>query len=88
MNEETPNGWREKGKKLGGTLQNRTVGFLITAFGLVAGLAWNDAISGLIQNIFPLAKDTLLAKFFYAAVLTIVIVLVSVSLDRSDKENS
>jgi len=57
--------------------KERTMGYIITAFGLVAGLAWNDAIKSLIEYIFPLSPNILLLKFIYAILITLVVVLIS-----------
>lgn len=56
----------------------KAAGYLVAALGLVAGLAWNDAISALIIEIFPIAKNTILAKFVYAIILTILVVVASI----------
>ncbi len=69
-------------------LREKTVGYMVAALGLVAGLAWNDAISALIKELFPLDQGSLVAKFVYAAVITVAIVLGSMQLVRigsSDK---
>ena len=55
----------------------QTIGYILTAFGLVVGLAWNEAISALINKLIPLGKDGLAAKFIYAVVVTILVVVVS-----------
>lgn len=47
-------------------LRGRTLGYVSAALGLVAGLAWNDAIRAAIETIFPLSKDTIMVKFLYA----------------------
>ena len=57
-------------------IKGRTIGYISTAFGLVAGLAWNEAISSFINVLFPVAKNSVWIKFGYAIVLTIVVVLV------------
>lgn len=54
--------------------------------GLVAGLAWNEAIKSLIDYLFPLSKNTLLAKFSYALIITLIVVLVSIYLSRLFKK--
>jgi hypothetical protein len=51
--------------------------YLLAGFGLVAGLAWNDAIKALIDYIFPQGGETVVAKLIYAGVMTVVVVLVS-----------
>lgn len=55
---------------------------LITAaFGLVAALAWNDAIQTLFRAVFG-TQGNLAAKFFYAIVVTVVMVVVTIRLGR------
>jgi hypothetical protein len=63
-------------------IRGRAVGYISGAFGLVAGLAWNEAIVGLINVLFPLSKNSVLAKFVYAIILTVVVVVVVMNLDR------
>jgi hypothetical protein len=63
-------------------LRERTLGYILTALGLVAGLAWNDAIKALIEYVIPLGNGTLLLKFIYAIVVTIAIVIAIVNLSR------
>jgi len=55
----------------------KVAGYIVAAFGLVAGLAWNEAIKALIEHIFPISKDTLLAKFIYAIAITIFVVIIA-----------
>ena len=52
-----------------------------TAFGLVAGLAWNDAIQKLIDSVMG-AGDALTGLFIYAIVVTIIAVVVTIILAR------
>jgi hypothetical protein len=55
---------------------------LVTAgLGLVAALAWNDAIQELFKVIFG-TQSTLLAKFLYAALITVIIVYITIKLGR------
>lgn len=63
-------------------VRERTLAYVVAALGLVAGLAWNEAINTLIAQYFPLSKDTLIAKFVYAGVITIIVVTVSSTLVR------
>ena len=58
-------------------VRTQTVGYIATAFGLVAGLAWNDAIKAFIENIFPLGSGSLWAKFIYAVIITIFVVVIT-----------
>ena len=55
----------------------KVIGYIVAAFGLVAALAWNEAIKALIDKIYPLGENSLPAKFFYALIITIVVVIVS-----------
>jgi len=64
-------------------------GYILAAFGLVAALAWNDAIKILIEYFFPLKRNTVLIKFTYAILITFIVVIISIYLKRllSDKDN-
>ncbi|MDO8620594.1 MAG: DUF5654 family protein [bacterium] len=73
---------KEEGKALRREVRERTLGFITGGLGLVAGLAWNDAIKALIEYIFPLGKDSIPAKFVYAVLISIIVVALSVYLVR------
>jgi len=61
-------------------IRQRTIGYILTAFGLIAGLAWNDAVKSLIEYFFPFDKDTIFIKFIYAVLITFILVILSVYL--------
>jgi len=63
-------------------VKEKTLGFIITAFGLVAGLAWNEAIQSLIKSFFAVDKDSIWVKFLYAIIMTVLVVLVTIYLAR------
>jgi energy-converting hydrogenase Eha subunit A len=63
-------------------VRGRTFGYISAALGLVAGLAWNEAISAMIDAIFPLSKDTVWVKFLYAIIVTVAVVILIKYLDR------
>lgn len=67
--------------------RGKLVGYISAALAFVAGLAWNDAISALIKYLFPLDTNSLLAKFLYATILTIIITIVIVYLERLSEED-
>jgi hypothetical protein len=46
---------------------------ITTALGLVAALAWNDAIQTLFQQFLGTAGEALAAKIFYAVLVTIIV---------------
>ncbi|MFZ5390799.1 MAG: DUF5654 family protein [Patescibacteria group bacterium] len=50
-------------------------------FGLVAALAWNDAIQSLFKEIFG-TQSALWAKFAYALLITILVVVVTYKLSN------
>ena len=73
---------KDSQKEVRKEVRERTLAYVVAALGLVAGLAWNEAINTLIAQFFPLSKDTLIAKFVYAGVITIIVVTVSSTLVR------
>ena len=58
-------------------IRKQTVGYIVSALGLVAALAWNDSIKALIDSFYASEDDSLAARFTYAVIITIVVVLVS-----------
>ena len=81
------NGIKENGALLKKEFRERTATYVIAGFGLVAGLAWNDAIKTLIAVLFPLRQDTILVKFLYAFLVTILLVVVSIPLIQLMQRN-
>ena len=76
-------------EKFSKELRKRAFGYITTAFGLVAGLAWNEAIKAFIEHFFPLSQSGMIAKFVYAAFITVLLVFISVyilrTVDSEDK---
>ncbi len=59
-------------------VKEQAAGYVVAALGLVAGLAWNEAIKSLIEYLFPLAGGGgIFAKFLYAILVTLVVVIFS-----------
>ncbi|MDP3985759.1 MAG: DUF5654 family protein [bacterium] len=54
---------------------------MTTGLGLVAALAWNDAIKGLVAFLFP-ERSTIIASFLYAIVITAIVVIASIQLKK------
>lgn len=79
---------KDRGAVIEREIREKTLGYIITSFGLVAGLAWNDAIKVAIEEFFPLKKDGLKAKFFYAIAITAAVVIISMYLSRIFKKDS
>ena len=63
-------------------IRERTIGYIAAAFSVVAGLAWNDAIKGIIEYAFPLPANSLPAKVIYALAISIVAVVITSYLVR------
>ncbi|MBU2564614.1 hypothetical protein KKA23_03485 [Patescibacteria group bacterium] len=63
------------------------LGYITAALGLVAGLAWNEAIKALIEEFIPLGGSDLVAKLIYAFIVTIIIVIVSMYLVKALKKD-
>ncbi len=78
----------EKAKRIKNEVKTQTFGYILTALGLVAGLAWNEAISATIKSLFPLDQNGLIPKFIYAVLVTILVVVISKALLKvSNTEN-
>ncbi len=69
-------------KEVRDEIRQKTIGYMLAAFGFVAALAWNEAIKGLIEYFFPIGQNTILAKFIYAMVITFVVVTASIYLAK------
>lgn len=73
---------KNHGSEIKKEIKQRVTGYITAAFGLVAALAWNEAIKSLIEYFFPMDKNTILAKFIYAGLMTLVLVIIAVYLVR------
>lgn len=67
-----------------GEVLDKMVQLATAAFGLVAALAWNTAIQAVFDEFFP-QTGALLGKFFYAIVVTLIVVFVTIYLGRSEE---
>lgn len=74
---------KEEGRDIQKEIRDRTVSYVIAGLSLVVGLAWNDAIRALIEVVFPIGQETLLARFIYAATITVVLVVLTMYLLRT-----
>ncbi len=62
-------------------VRNQMVTLLISGLGLVAALAWNEAVLGLFRELFPQGGG-LVYKFGYAVVVTAIVVSISIQLRK------
>jgi uncharacterized membrane protein YdbT with pleckstrin-like domain len=58
--------------------------YLMAGLGLVVGLAWNDAIQALVKELVPIGTGTVVLKFVYAMIITAVLVVVSMRMEKSE----
>ena len=56
---------------------------ITTALGLVAALAWNTAIQSLFTQIFGGAGGKLAGQFFYAILVTVVVIFATIYVGRA-----
>jgi len=75
-----------KARKTSATIQQKSITLILGGFGLVAALAWNEAIKSLFENLFK-DKGSIISKFAYAAIVTIIVVLVSMHLQKSSNKD-
>lgn len=81
MSEEIKNQTPEERKSLKLEILNKMTDLATAGFGLVAALAWNEAISSLFTAIFPKAGN-IIAKFIYAVIITALVVMVTLKLGK------
>jgi ABC-type phosphate transport system permease subunit len=72
----------EESRRIRQEVRQQTMSYIIAAFGLVAGLAWNEAIKAMIERLFKDAAQSLSAKFLYAIGITLVVVVMTMYLAR------
>ncbi len=56
---------------------------ITTALGLVAALAWNEAIQQLFTQLLGEAGAALAAKFFYALIITLIVIFATMAVSRA-----
>ena len=73
---------KSKSQNIKNEFRKKIVGYIVAAFGLVAGLAWNEAVKALIDHLFPMSQNGLWAKFAYAVLITLVLVIITIYLTK------
>lgn len=68
-------------KSLTSEIAARVLELATSALGLVAALAWNDAVQAVFKEYFPTTSG-IAAKFIYAVVVSALIIAVTVNLSR------
>ena len=59
----------------------KTITLILGGFGLVAALAWNEAIKSLFEIFFEKSNE-LIGKFIYAIIVTAIVVVISMRLKK------
>ncbi len=78
---ETGSRWKEA--KLTAEVLDKISELITTALGLVAALAWNAAIQQLFTELLGEAGGALAAKFFYAFIVTLIVIFATMSVARA-----
>ena len=73
---------KKESEEIRNEIQEKVIGYIVAGRGVIASLAWNEAIKALIEYVFPLKQNTILAKFLYAGTMTLVLVFVTLYLVR------
>jgi hypothetical protein len=68
---------------LSGEILDKFSQLITTALGLVAALAWNDAIQTLFQQYLGTAGGALAAKIFYAVLVTVIVIFATIVVSRA-----
>ncbi|MCF7834297.1 MAG: DUF5654 family protein [Candidatus Pacebacteria bacterium] len=68
-------------------LSEQAKGYVLGGLGVVAGLAWNEAIKSLIDMLFNFSRDSVWAKFIYAVMITVVVIIVGKYIFRASKDD-
>ena len=80
-----PNSALQKTQK---AVKKKMFGYIAAGLGLVAGLAWNDAVKAIIDRFIPDTGNTIVAKVFYAIIVTVFVALVLFYLEKSTEEDT
>ena len=82
-NQELSNREIEEKKSLKIEILEKVASLATAGFGLVAALAWNDAIKAVFAKFFPQPGDNLFALIAYALLITIIVVIITIQLGRA-----
>lgn len=66
--------------------KTRSLGYILTSCSLIVAMSYNEFAKQAINTYFPLQSDTLIAKFIYALILTLVLILLFDLFKKFDEE--
>lgn len=75
----------EEIKKTKEEVRKTIITLVLGGFGLVAALAWNEAIKSLFETFFEKSGE-LIGKFIYAIIVTAIVVIVSLQLKKTSEK--
>jgi len=81
MNKEPLEKIKNGVEKVKREFKEKTITLILGGFGLVAALAWNEAIKSLFETFFTKSNE-LIGKFIYAIIVTAIVVIVSIRLKK------
>jgi hypothetical protein len=73
---------KQKGNEIRKEFLKTMISLATAGFGLVAALAWNEAIQSVIKKIVPVGSSDIVSKLIYALVVTVIAVLVTYTLGK------
>lgn len=77
------NNFKTEGNRIKREVRDRVAAYIVGGLGVVVGLSWNEAIKGAIDYFYPSAgAGSIFAKFIYATILTVLVVLVTMFVVR------
>src|SRR5215210_7176800 len=81
--EKSPGTHGRKEEKLTAEVLDKFAELITVALGLVAALAWNEAIQQLFSELLGEAGGALAAKFVYAVIVTLIVIFATISVSRA-----
>ena len=73
---------KEHNKKIRIEVISKLSALITAGFGLVAALAWNDAIKSIVAKVFGSPGDQIIAMVIYALIITLVAVFATIWISR------
>ncbi|HAS84584.1 MAG TPA: hypothetical protein DCS23_00710 [Candidatus Yonathbacteria bacterium] len=74
---------KNEGSRITNEVRERSMTYIAGGLGIVVGLAWNEAIKSLIDYLYPASSaNSISAKFVYAIIITVIVVLVTMYIVR------
>jgi len=86
MPEKIVEQFKKEVKETQKAFKEKMLTFVLAGFGLVASLAWNEAIKSLFDVLLPKKTSALVGKFLYAILITFIVVLISRYLEKISRK--